>query len=315
MVDVLADPRRHQFIGGHPATLEELRARYARLTAGSPRLEEVWRNWIVRRRADSRPVGTVSAGLTADTCTTSSPTSTPITSRRQRWPCEPVSSPPTTRSTASRPGIDRRAGRGRVAGGADEARAAGSHSLHLPRELGGRPGLGWQQRTGPARPRVGLAAAGVGGHRQDGPADRGGRGGRRGVGGLDGLDDGRVPPLPNLMGEGHRHADEPGDQPGLVLAPGQFPAMQPTQAPGTTPAGRPTAQPSTPTVRRSTMRPWNSARRWPTRRSHLRRYLRRPDPVPQGETTRKGHPKVPLPPAARRLRKSAALNRGTAGQH
>ena len=81
MVDVLADPRRHQFIGGHPATLEELRARYARLTAGSPRLEEVWRNWIVRRRADSRPVGTVSAGLTADTCTTSSPTSTPITSR------------------------------------------------------------------------------------------------------------------------------------------------------------------------------------------------------------------------------------------
>ena len=63
MVDVLADPRRHQFIGGHPATLEELRARYARLTAGSPRLEEVWRNWIVRRRADSRPVGTVQATL------------------------------------------------------------------------------------------------------------------------------------------------------------------------------------------------------------------------------------------------------------
>ena len=36
MVDVLADP---------------------------PRLEEVWRNWIVRRRADSRPVGTVQATL------------------------------------------------------------------------------------------------------------------------------------------------------------------------------------------------------------------------------------------------------------
>lgn len=45
MVDVLADPRLHQFIGGHPATLEELRARYATLTAGSPRLEEVWRNY------------------------------------------------------------------------------------------------------------------------------------------------------------------------------------------------------------------------------------------------------------------------------
>ena len=158
MVDVLADPRLHQFIGGHPATLEELRARYATLTAGSPRLE---------RR------GRWSAGLTADTCTTSSPTSTPIRSRRQRWPCKPVSSPPTTRSMASRSGIDRRAGRGRVAGGADEARAAVSHPLHLPREVGRRPGRGWQQRTGPARPRVGLAAAGVGGHRQGGPADRG----------------------------------------------------------------------------------------------------------------------------------------------
>jgi hypothetical protein len=125
-----------------------------------------------------------------------------------------------------------------------------------------------------------------------------------------------VPPLPNLVGEGHRHADEPGrGQPGLALAPGQCPAMQPTQTPGTTPAGRPTAQPSTPTVRRCTMRPWNSARRWPTRRSRLRRYLRRPDPVPQGETTRKGHLRVPLPATARRLRKSAALNRGTAGQH
>ena len=64
MVDVLADPRLHQFIGGHPAALEELRTRYATLTAGSPRLEEVWRNWIVRRRDDSGPVGTVQATLT-----------------------------------------------------------------------------------------------------------------------------------------------------------------------------------------------------------------------------------------------------------
>jgi hypothetical protein len=35
MVDVLADPRLHPFIGGHPATLPELRTRYARLQAGS----------------------------------------------------------------------------------------------------------------------------------------------------------------------------------------------------------------------------------------------------------------------------------------
>jgi RimJ/RimL family protein N-acetyltransferase len=34
------------------------------LAAGSGRSEEVWRNWIVRRRGDSRPVGTVQATLT-----------------------------------------------------------------------------------------------------------------------------------------------------------------------------------------------------------------------------------------------------------
>ena len=64
MVEVLADPGLHQFIGGRPATLEELRARYATLMEGSPRPEVVWRNWIVRRRTDSRPVGTVQATLT-----------------------------------------------------------------------------------------------------------------------------------------------------------------------------------------------------------------------------------------------------------
>jgi RimJ/RimL family protein N-acetyltransferase len=64
MVEVLADPRLHQFIGGHPATLAELRARYARLAAGSPRPDELWRNWVVRRRTDAQPVGTVQATLT-----------------------------------------------------------------------------------------------------------------------------------------------------------------------------------------------------------------------------------------------------------
>jgi RimJ/RimL family protein N-acetyltransferase len=63
MVEVLADPRLHEFIGGRPATLEELRERYALLAAGSGRPDEVWRNWIVRRRADARPVGTVQATL------------------------------------------------------------------------------------------------------------------------------------------------------------------------------------------------------------------------------------------------------------
>ena len=64
LVEVLADPRLHQFIGGRPATLEELRTRYAALAAGSGRPDEVWRNWVVRSRDDARAVGTVQATLT-----------------------------------------------------------------------------------------------------------------------------------------------------------------------------------------------------------------------------------------------------------
>jgi RimJ/RimL family protein N-acetyltransferase len=64
MVEVLADPRLHRYIGGRPATLEELRTRYAALAAGSGRPEEVWRNWIVRRQDDARAVGTVQATIT-----------------------------------------------------------------------------------------------------------------------------------------------------------------------------------------------------------------------------------------------------------
>ena len=66
MAGVLADPALHRFTGGRPATLQELRTRYAALAAGSGRPEEVWRNWIVRRRADARPVGTVQATITRD---------------------------------------------------------------------------------------------------------------------------------------------------------------------------------------------------------------------------------------------------------
>jgi RimJ/RimL family protein N-acetyltransferase len=61
MASVLGDERLHEFTGGRPATPEELRDRYARLVAGSPDPEEEWLNWIVCRRADSRPVGTVQA--------------------------------------------------------------------------------------------------------------------------------------------------------------------------------------------------------------------------------------------------------------
>ena len=63
MVAVLGDERLHEFTGGRPANLSELRTHYARLLAGSPKTDEVWLNWIVRRRSDSQPVGTVQATL------------------------------------------------------------------------------------------------------------------------------------------------------------------------------------------------------------------------------------------------------------
>jgi RimJ/RimL family protein N-acetyltransferase len=62
MVDVLGDPELHTFMGGEPATLAELRARYQRLEVGpSPYNQEGWLNWIVRRRDDGQAVGTVQA--------------------------------------------------------------------------------------------------------------------------------------------------------------------------------------------------------------------------------------------------------------
>jgi len=61
MVDVLADPRLHEFIGGRPVGLAELRRRYAALVAGPGRPDEAWLNWIVRRRDDLAPIGTAQA--------------------------------------------------------------------------------------------------------------------------------------------------------------------------------------------------------------------------------------------------------------
>ncbi|WP_329521507.1 GNAT family N-acetyltransferase [Spirillospora sp. NBC_01491] len=62
MAEVLDDPRLHAFIGGEPLSPADLRARYERLVAGpEPFHQEVWLNWIVRRRRDRRAVGTVQA--------------------------------------------------------------------------------------------------------------------------------------------------------------------------------------------------------------------------------------------------------------
>ncbi|MFC8899177.1 GNAT family N-acetyltransferase [Streptomyces cinereoruber] len=64
MAEVLADPALHAFIGGAPLSPPELRARYGRLTAGSPDPAVAWHNWVVRLRAEDRLTGTVQATVT-----------------------------------------------------------------------------------------------------------------------------------------------------------------------------------------------------------------------------------------------------------
>jgi len=61
MTAVLADDQLHEFIGGRPASLAELRARYLRLAVGPPDPGQAWLNWIVRLAATGEPIGTVQA--------------------------------------------------------------------------------------------------------------------------------------------------------------------------------------------------------------------------------------------------------------
>lgn len=64
MAVVLSDPALHTFIGGTPATVEALRARYARMIAGSPEPEVSWCNWVIQ--LDGHLVGTVQATIGPD---------------------------------------------------------------------------------------------------------------------------------------------------------------------------------------------------------------------------------------------------------
>ena len=63
MAVALSDPALHEFIGGQPATIGELRDRYAAWTRGSGSTDEVWLNWIVRRDADDVAMGAVQATI------------------------------------------------------------------------------------------------------------------------------------------------------------------------------------------------------------------------------------------------------------
>lgn len=65
MAPLLDDPGLHAFIGGAPASLAELRDRYARMAVGrSPDGVQRWLNWVLRLRDTGRPVGTVQATVT-----------------------------------------------------------------------------------------------------------------------------------------------------------------------------------------------------------------------------------------------------------
>lgn len=61
MAGVLADPALHTFIGGSPDDARGLRARYLRMTAGSPDPAVSWCNWVLRLRDEGSLAGTVQA--------------------------------------------------------------------------------------------------------------------------------------------------------------------------------------------------------------------------------------------------------------
>ena len=62
MAALLDDAGLHEFIGGQPETLEQLRSRYARLVVGtSVDGEQGWLNWMVRDRRTGAAVGAVQA--------------------------------------------------------------------------------------------------------------------------------------------------------------------------------------------------------------------------------------------------------------
>ncbi|MFI6815317.1 GNAT family N-acetyltransferase [Nonomuraea sp. NPDC050328] len=61
MAEVLSDPALHAYIGGTPDDAQALRARYERMTTGSPDPAITWLNWVIRLRDEARLTGTVQA--------------------------------------------------------------------------------------------------------------------------------------------------------------------------------------------------------------------------------------------------------------
>lgn len=64
LAPVLDDPAMHTFVGGRPATVDELTARFEQQAVGHSRDgTQIWRNWTVRERASLRAVGSVQATI------------------------------------------------------------------------------------------------------------------------------------------------------------------------------------------------------------------------------------------------------------
>jgi RimJ/RimL family protein N-acetyltransferase len=61
MAAALSDPALHTFIGGAPATAEELHERYGKMVKGSPDPHESWLNWVISLRSEDRLTGYVQA--------------------------------------------------------------------------------------------------------------------------------------------------------------------------------------------------------------------------------------------------------------
>lgn len=67
LAPVLDDPALHEFTGGGPATVPQLRDRFARQVVGhSPSGEEGWLNWVAHRTDSGAPVGTMQATVTLE---------------------------------------------------------------------------------------------------------------------------------------------------------------------------------------------------------------------------------------------------------
>ena len=67
---LLDDPRLHAFTGGEPRTREELGRWLALVGPGrSPSGDEIWCNWIIRKREDGVAIGTAQATIVGDEAT------------------------------------------------------------------------------------------------------------------------------------------------------------------------------------------------------------------------------------------------------